>query len=444
NIRPYAKKGSPGNWKFTYLSEKKLTQEEINEIAKEIIEETKIRKDAFIEIERRGSTIIQLENYRIVITRPPLSDAHEITAVRPIKKLSLEDYKLNEKLMKRVAEQAEGILIAGSPGMGKSTFAQAIAEYYVIKEKTVKTIEAPRDLQLSDNVTQYAISHSSSQEIHDILLLTRPDYTIFDEMRNLEDFRLFADLRLSGIGLIGVVHAADPIDAVQRFIGKTELGVIPHIIDTVIFIKNGLLSKVLSLQMTVKVPSGMMEADLARPVVEVRDFETNKSEFEIYSYGEETIVVPVSREITVSPSKRLAAIKIEEELRKFNPQIKAELISEDMANIHVPEEDIARVIGKEGKTIDELEHKLGLHLNVKPLEVSKENIPYKIHEDNKFIRFYLNHEYSDKKVDFYIDDERIFTANSGKKAEIKIHKKSFPGKHLINLLDSGKDLKLKI
>ena len=91
NIRPYAKKGMPGNWKLVHLSDKKLTNEQVKSLAKEIVEEAKMRSEGFIEIERRGSTIIQLENYRIVITRPPLSDAYEITAVRPIKKLKLQD-----------------------------------------------------------------------------------------------------------------------------------------------------------------------------------------------------------------------------------------------------------------------------------------------------------------------------------------------------------------
>jgi len=444
NIRPYAKKGFPGNWKIVYLSEKNLTQEQLQDMAKEIIEETKIRKNAFIEMDRRGSTIIQLENYRIVITKPPLSDAYEITAVRPVKKLDLKDYKLSEKLMKRISEQAEGVLIAGSPGMGKTTFATAIAEFYVSKEKTVKTIEAPRDLDLSENVTQYSISHATSQEIHDILLLTRPDYTIFDEMRNLNDFRLYADLRLSGIGMLGVLHATDPIDAIQRFIGKTELGIIPHIIDTVVFIKNGDINKVLSLQMTVKVPSGMTEADLSRPVVEVRDFENNKLEYEIYSYGEETIVIPVQINNKVKAVYKFAAKEIEDELRKYGFDVKSELISDDQAIVYLPEENIARIIGKEGKTIDELEKKLGIHLTVKELNYSSsEEIPYKIKEDNKFIRFYFDNVHAKKKVDFYADDERVFTANTGNKSEIRLHKKSSPAKYLINLLDSGKNLIIK-
>jgi ATPase len=80
-------------------------------------------------------------------------------------------------IAKRIEEQAEGVLIAGAPGMGKSTFAQALAENYADKNKIVKTVEAPRDLVLPDSITQYAISHGTPQEIHDILLLSRPDYT---------------------------------------------------------------------------------------------------------------------------------------------------------------------------------------------------------------------------------------------------------------------------
>jgi len=446
NIKPYAKRGFPGNWESVDLSEEVLKQEEIQDITKEIMEETKSRRDGFIETERRGSTIIQLGNYRIVITRPPFSDAWEITCVHPIKKTVLEEYSLSEKLKKRIG-QAEGILVAGSPGMGKSTFAQALAEFYVDKRKTVKTIEAPRDLQLSENVTQYSISYGSSQEIHDVLLLSRPDYTIFDEMRNLEDFRLFADLRLAGIGLVGVIHANDPIDAIQRFIGKTELGLIPHIIDTVLFIKNGNVNKILSLKMSVKVPSGMIEADLARPVVDVMDFETNKLEYEIYSYGEETIVVPVNLASNVSAVKKLAAKQIESELRKYANDIRVEFISDDRINIFVPEEDIAYIIGKEGRTIDEIEKRLGISISVN--ELKKENysgsdVNFTIKEDKKNLIFYFDNKQSGKRVDFFIDNEKIFSANVGHKNEIKINKKSFPGKTLLEKINLGREIKVKI
>ena len=97
NVEPFAKKGKPGQWDFVKISNEKLKHDEVKDIAREIIEEANSRRDSFIEIERPGSTIVQLGLYRIVIARPPFSDGWEITAVRPVKKLSLGEYSLSEK-----------------------------------------------------------------------------------------------------------------------------------------------------------------------------------------------------------------------------------------------------------------------------------------------------------------------------------------------------------
>lgn len=443
NSKPYAKKGMPGQWETVFLRDKPLDQKEVIEFSKNIIEEAKKRKEGFIEIERRGSSIVQIGNFRIVITRPPFSDAYEITCVRPIKKLNLKDYELSSKLKTRIEVQAEGILIAGSPGHGKSTFASALAEFYASTNKTVKTIEAPRDLQLSDNITQYAISHGSSQEIHDVLLLSRPDYTVFDEMRNNEDFRLFADLRLSGIGIVGVLHATNPVDAIQRFLGRTELGVIPQIIDTVVFIRDGKIAKVLSLAMLVKVPSGMTEADLARPIVEIRDFETNDLEFEIYSYGEETVVVPVSGG-QKSSLQELAGKQIEFELNREIPGIKAELVSDHKAIIYVPEENIGKIIGKKGERIAEIEKRLGISIDVKSLDNSKDDVKYNLSEKSNSLSFYVSSSLTGKEVDFHGKDGYLFSARVGKKGEVKINKNGKMARRLLKMLDGDERIVLKI
>ncbi|MBM3199671.1 ATPase, partial [Candidatus Woesearchaeota archaeon] len=443
NVQPIAKKGMPGNWQFIKLKEELLTQEELKEVSKEIIESTKMRKDSFIEIQREGSTIVQMGLYRIVITRPPFSDGWEITAVRPIKQLGLDEYNISEKLKTRVTDQAEGVLVAGAPGNGKTTFAAAMAKFYASKDKIVKTIEAPRDLVLPETITQYAISHGDAQEIHDILLLSRPDYTIFDEMRNTADFRLFADLRLSGIGLVGVIHATNPVDAIQRFVGRIDLGVIPQVIDTVIFIRDGQIDKVLSIKITVKVPSGMTEADLARPVVEVRDFESNALQFEIYSYGEETVVVPVMAKES-NALKSLAEKQLQRILSKFTEQSKVEIISANKAVVYVPKADIAKVIGKSGQTVEGIEHKTGLHIDVQELQEeapgSEKNLQYDLSEDNQRLSFYVKE--MGANIDFYIDKQFVFTATASKKGEIRVHKKSKLGKALSSALKQGKNLEL--
>ena len=113
-----------------------------------IIEQVKSRNrtdpDSFIEISKNGAVVIQMGNYRISITRPPFSDALELTAVRPIAKCSLSDYNLHERLEKSIVERSSGVLIAGPPGSGKSTFAASLADYIVSKGKIVKTFEQPR------------------------------------------------------------------------------------------------------------------------------------------------------------------------------------------------------------------------------------------------------------------------------------------------------------
>ena len=290
------KQGKPCTWDYVKTGEK-LSKEEMEELADNIQEVARIDDKGFIELSRKGSTIAQIREYRIVITRPPFSEALEITAVKPLKEMKLSEYELPEKIIERLDREANGVIVCGSPGAGKSTFAEAIARHYQKKGSIIKTIESPRDLQLGPEITQYNKSLATNSEMHDILLLSRPDYTIFDEVRDTNDFKLYADLRLSGIGMLGVMHGSSAIDSIQRFIGRIELGMLASIIDTVIYIDKGMVAKVYGLKMKMKTPSGMYESDLTRPVIEVKDYLSGELEYEIYTYGEQTIVMPVTNNI---------------------------------------------------------------------------------------------------------------------------------------------------
>ena len=292
-LPPYAKKGSPGNWFLEKIGSEKISAKLIEEIAIEIIEMVREDEHSFVEIEKIGAVVAQLREFRIVITRPPFSNDVEITAVHPLVSLSLEDYDIDARLHKRL-EKAEGILVSGAPGAGKSTFSAALANFYLEQGKVVKTLESVRDLQVKEEITQYTKLEGSLENSADILLLVRPDFTIFDEVRTTKDFQIYADFRLSGVGMVGVVHSSSAIDAIQRFIGRIELGMLPSIIDTIVFIKGGDISTVLIIKMTVKVPYGFRDKDLARPVVEVREFKTERLAYEIYSFGQDIVINPIN------------------------------------------------------------------------------------------------------------------------------------------------------
>ena len=443
NVPPFAKKGKPGKFKLVKIGNKPLDEEELNKIVEEIIEAVRVSEEGSIEISRSGATVIQLREYRIAVTKPPFSDGIEITIVKPIVKLKLEDYRLSKKLMKRLEERAEGILITGPPGSGKSSFASALAEFYFKKGKIVKTLESPRDLQVMDEITQYGPLEGDFEKTADILLLVRPDYSVFDEIRKSKDFQVFTDLRLAGVGMVGVIHASNPIDAIQRFIGKVELGIIPHLIDTIIFLKDGEIKDVYELNLTVKVPTGMTESDLARPVVEVKDFESGELKYEIYTFGEENVVVPVKKGRDII--KKLAEEKILDEVKRFDRNAEVDIISNERAVIRVDNRIIPRIIGKNGETISKLERKLGISLTVEPRipSLGKE-INFKIDEIGNSIEFSFPKNLMGKIVSIFIKDNFLFSATIGKKGKIKVSKKSKIGKELLEALAKNEVIRVFI
>ncbi len=443
-LPPLAKKGTPGKFKLVQISKETLTEDDIRRMAKEIVERASKEPDAYIEREYEGATVVQYKNYRIVIAHPPFSDAWEITAVRPLIKATLDDYTVSEKLRKRLEERAEGILIAGAPGAGKSTFAQALAEFYASKGKIVKTMESPRDLQVDERISQYAPLEGDMENTADLLLLLRPDYTVYDEVRKTRDFEIFADMRMAGVGMIGVVHASRPIEAIQRFVRRLELGIIPQVVDTVIFIEGGDISKVYRLDLVVKVPSGMKDEDLARPVVEVRDFETGELEYEIYTYGEETFVVPVQEGEEKHPIEKFAEKAILQELRTLiDVPFEAE-VKNGRVIIRAYPEDIPHIIGRGGSKVSALEDHIGMPLDVKSFdeeELSKPRVLVK--ETPKYFLIQVGKAFRNKYVKLLADGSELDVVKVNRRGVIKVKKNTATGEAIRFAVRSGKRIEVQ-
>ena len=447
NQYPLAKKGKPGAFELTKINDELLSKDYLELITSQILDIVNIYDSSTLEISKTGAHVVQHEDYRIAITYPPFSEAFEITIVHPIVKLILDDYTISEKLMERFADSAEGIVISGAPGSGKSTLASGLANFYHKKGKIVKTFESPRDLQVDSGVTQYSKLDGSFDNSADILLLVRPDYTIFDEVRRREDFVTFADLRLTGVGMVGVVHANSPLDAIQRFIGKIELGIIPNVLDTVVFVKDGGIQKVYDLELMVKVPTGMTESDLARPVIEIRNFEDDVLEHEIYTFGEENVIVPVGKKVDKVGIEKLAEDKIKETFRRYDPRAEVEILSDNRVKVMVDEQCIASIIGRGGSNIKEIEKSLRVHIDVvektsDDVSLTSNDIPFSFSESKTSLLLTVNRDFTSMHADIYGNEKFIASVRIGKKGQITIPKRSDVSRKLMDFTSSQNDIKI--
>ena len=444
--RPKAKRGSPGEMKIDYLSEQNLEEDEIEEMAREIIEMAEQNPEGFIEMDSGGSTVVQLKNLRIAIARPPFSDALEITVVRPVTRTTLDDYSFAELLKESLNQRHRGVLVSGSPGAGKSTFVQAVADYLEEAGWVIKTMEKPRDLELSDEITQYTALGGDMANTADVLLLVRPDYTIFDEMRRTGDFQVFADMRLAGVGMVGVVHATRGIDALQRLIGRVELGMIPQVIDTVVFINEGDIAEIYEVAFTVKAPTGMGDTDLARPVIEVLNFATKQLAFEIYSFGEQVVVMPIGEVAAEKPIWKLASRTLEYDIgRLLKGSVSVELKSDDRAILYVEDHRIPSVLGRGGANIRELEQRVGFKLDVRSYEEMAMATGQELNVTISAHHVILDAEpnMKGKTVELMVEGESVFIGSVSRSGSIKLRLGTEPAEIVMDAYQRGKPIRAR-
>lgn len=429
-VSPYARKGTICESKLVTIRDAPTTEYELRAIAQECLERAKRHPDGFVEVEMPGVTVSQIGSMRITTTRPPFSDGIEITIVRQTCEVSFDSYNYAAALKERLNIGNGGMLIVGTPGSGKSTLEQNIATYLSLENHIVKTIESPRDLMVPDKITQYTALDGSIAATGEVLTLLRPDYVIFDEMRRAEELAVFADLRLSGINVIGGLHARSAPDALIRLASLVDLNLIPQIVATIVFVKDGDITDLFNVSTVFGVPAALERIGdpQVRPIVRFTHIITGIVAAEAFRYeGEVTVtsgggIHPAEQQTSAAPVQVINAVpaevpettatsmmeasddaaafddddashipppvhsmpayevtednpawivlekEIQKEISRFTEdEIIVRMINDTKAAVYIEDADVPAAIGKAGKNIAAVVSKVGVGIDVRPL-----------------------------------------------------------------------------
>lgn len=473
-VPPHAKRGTIRDARFVKIRDQPSSEYELIALAQECLERAKRDPDGFIEHESRGITILQIGSMRIAIARCPFVDGMEITAVRPVVDVGLDDYSGTDGLTQRLARGRSGILIAGAPGVGKTTLAQNCATFLMENGVIVKTMEAPRDMQVPDLISQYTALDGRMEATAEMVMLLRPDYVVYDELRRTEDFRVFADMRLAGVGMIGVLHAEDVHAALLRFLSRVDFGTLSRVVDTIVIVEEGEIAHIYDLEFGLRVPDSIPCNGAVTPVVTVVDAATGLTALEVFRYDGEIVIMPLSlpeSALERVPSRaepaperapappadewnggRQIERELQREIGRFTDgPVEVRMLSDTKAVVYIDDKDVPAAIGKGGKNVAAIVNRIGVGIDIRarsesaaPSGVEEElgDGAIRIRTDRRHLAI-IAPEQSGRIVDVFAGKEYLFTATVNENGEIHLARTSSIAQEMLKRFTAGEVIRMR-
>jgi ATPase len=153
--------------------------------------------------------------------------------------------------------------------------------------------------------------------------------------------------------------------------------------------------------------------------------------------------MPVTRPAKKA-SWQLASREIEKEIsHHVRGPFEVEVVSDSSAVIRVPQKEAAKVIGKDGRRIEQIEKTLGMHIDVRARETTGKMETTKIEETSRHLIIWLE-GYSGQAVEVFVGGDLAFTATVGRRGDIRIAKSSEVAKGIQKRIKQGEKVEVRL
>ncbi|NCO84868.1 MAG: hypothetical protein COW47_01345 [Candidatus Huberarchaeum crystalense] len=196
----------------------------------------------------------KINEYRIIMTTPPLSVRLEIIVIKQRTIKTFAEYKISKQHTDFLIN-AKSVIIASEIGGGKTSFARAL--FFKLSkcgtEKVAKILESQPEQIMCENINQYNKSTITTEDLKQLILSSRTDELLFDEIKTQEDVKLFADLRLANITTISTLNIADKVCALHFIFSNLPFIVAISVINAFVFLnKDGSIDEILVPKINIK------------------------------------------------------------------------------------------------------------------------------------------------------------------------------------------------